>query len=46
MAALRDSLLRIESGIWFFTKRFGFGFGFVVISSLSGSACCLILSMA
>lgn len=23
MAALRDALLRIESGIWFFIKRFG-----------------------
>lgn len=33
MAELRDALLRIESGIWFLTKRFGLGF--VLISSFS-----------
>ena len=37
MAALRAGSLRMESGIWFFTKRFGVGltFGF----SLSDSGC-------
>lgn len=37
MAALRAGSLRMESGIWFFTKRFGVGlaFGF----SLTDSDC-------
>lgn len=42
MAALRAASLRTESGIWFFTKRFGTGFGLGVglISRVSGGSCC------
>ena len=31
MAALRAGSLRMESGIWLFTKRFGVGFGLVLV---------------